>query len=322
MTDQKGSELKDVKTDNSEEFKDLSLEPILDYNLSDYIKNDFREFGMIRVYGSRDSPLFIASDVAKILGMTRVRPDHNKWMTTGEHYHKMIISKVHNQPIAVLTESGLYKYIARTDSPLSDKFMRFVSVVLKELRMKGVVTVEEAAKKYGEVVKKYEGLETQLDEQNKELRYQREKSEQYYMQSFEYRMKLESKEQKNKFLEQTLKGDNQASLVSKLKEKYMKKFYITLIKPPKEVENEFEYKVDEDEPTNDEECVFALHQKEPEDHCGMVYVHKDAKMADVHDYLCERQFGIKMKDGETYYKNKYRATIDQLIEIFDELAEK
>lgn len=307
---------KDEKKDLKEEVKVTELGPALQFQLSEHLRTEFSEFGYIRVFGSEENPLFIATDVAKAIGLNRFKLENNTFLVEGKHYNRQVVTGVHSQGVVLLNERGLYLMLAKSNSKLSEKFLDFIYVVLKELRTKGSITLTAAVERYKSDVK---SLNNQLDEKHAAFVRQQRDTERYYMQAFELKLKLESTDQKTKTLERALRGDNQHSVVSKLKEKYMKRLFIVLVAPPKEVADEFTYDVKEEEPTNDEECVFSLTSKEPETSCGEVYMHKDKKMSEIHEYLVAKGFGIKSKDD--FLKNKYRATIDQLMEIFDELAE-
>lgn len=112
----------------------------------------------IRVVGE-NNPMFIASDICKILELTNVSqtianiPD--KW--------KSIITVTTNggkQDMFTINEAGLYKLIMRSKKPIAEKFQEWVCEdVLPSLRKKGEYIVDEYKKKLEEIQTKLDNEE-------------------------------------------------------------------------------------------------------------------------------------------------------------------
>lgn len=113
--------------------------------------NTNKLFEHIRVFGTGENPLFIAVDVAKTLGLKRLYLRDHGSMILDKHYIFQVVPGVHSKKIVLLTENGLYLMIAKSNSKLSEKFLDYIYVILKELRMKGSVTTLEADKKYSDL---------------------------------------------------------------------------------------------------------------------------------------------------------------------------
>jgi prophage antirepressor-like protein len=115
---------------------------------SEALAKEFPEFNKLDIYGTTENPLIATQQFQDLLGLDRLRLDKGEY-DYGEDYIQMKCKgkdgKFREQNM--LTEKGLYTVLARSHTELGKKFMRFVLVVMRELRTKGQVELEDALKK-------------------------------------------------------------------------------------------------------------------------------------------------------------------------------
>lgn len=107
----------------------------------------FREksFSDVRIYGTRETPLFVANDVKKILEIEDMNIRHNKNLLVGVHHAMVILADGQNTAeTMVLTASGLYIIMYNSRVDLAREFESFVFVILRSLRTHGHASVDRA----------------------------------------------------------------------------------------------------------------------------------------------------------------------------------
>jgi len=128
----------------------------------------------IRIVGTYEQPLFIASDICKILGLTnatetlRTLPD--KWKRVKEISdlrETETTSRSRNiQEMNCVTEAGLYRIIMRSNKPIAQKFQEVVCEdILPSLRKKGEYKIQSIIDKN----KTLEEEKLSLEQDNKSL---------------------------------------------------------------------------------------------------------------------------------------------------------
>ena len=128
----------------------------------------------IRIVGTYEQPLFIASDICKILGLTnatetlRTLPD--KWKRVKEISdlrETETTSRSRNiQEMNCVTEAGLYRIIMRSNKPIAQKFQEVVCEdILPSLRKKGEYKIQSIIDKN----KTLEDEKLSLEQDNKSL---------------------------------------------------------------------------------------------------------------------------------------------------------
>ena len=126
---------------------------LVNWTPSESLSTTFPQFANVRVFGTTETPLFVAKDVEQMLQIKHI--NYNRDYVENEEYVKIKIQyDSQTREVNAFTEHGLYQVIYRTRSPVGDKFRKFVTLVLKELRINKVVTLETALGK----------LEAQLEE--------------------------------------------------------------------------------------------------------------------------------------------------------------
>lgn len=308
---------KDVKKDKKEpETLDVDRLQLL---IPATLKSEFPLiFTNVRVYGTVDDPLFVASDIGNALGIKDLHlHERLEWIT--EKVKIKIDTPGGKQKTFALTERGLYNIIYTSQTETSTKFRTFVYVILKELRLRGQVTLKTAIQKLDE---KVDRLDRQLEEEHKEHIKQKEMAEHYYFQSQMVRENIDQAHGQIKRLEKSPDATS-AMYLEKLKQEYMKPINIILVKPPKELEEDFDYNYEDEDANDDEQYILALSTAEFKDgqNVGKAYIHRTYKLSDLHAHLQTVGFGIKKEDG-TFHQNRYSCSIEELRAEIDNLMEK
>lgn len=289
---------------------------------SETLCSEFPEFGkLLEIYGSSDSPLFTVQQVQDILGIDRIRLDAGDY-DIGEDYIKMVcIAKDgRKREQNVLTEQGLYNVIFRSRTDLGKKFRRFVTIVLKELRTVGQVTLSDALEKLKVFEQKLEEsqkqnamLDQQLEEEHSRLLETERERDKYFsakMSLMTVNEKLKSQVNRPTIFE----GSYQLEC---LKEMALKKLYAYLSKPPKEVKMD-DYDA-EYEPAEDEVVYFQLSfAKRKTDSFRELYV-KKCDFKTIQDKLYAFNFGVKI-DNDTMHDKIYYGAMDDLQNALDEIT--
>jgi prophage antirepressor-like protein len=332
----------DFKDDNSEYYPKVNLSIVPKKMLEEFPE----PFSKVRVFGSYKNPLIVAKDVAEALGINRLEGDR---FSDSECKKIKIDTPIGKREYLVLTMSGLYKAMATGRTELSDKFWKFIVIVLEELRNEGYVTTDNALRKLRRQLeeerkadverikqetdeklavlgKKVGMLDGQLVEEHKKLREQTELADNYRNES---RVMVEENnflKSKTKVLEKTQEAKDEA-YIDLIKKRYMKKVNVIIVKPPREKKKEYEEEdgtefdpESVDDYDHDNTYIYSLSFNDEKTGKIMnppLYVHKGVTAADIHKHLCDSELGIKNKSG-IYYNNKYEVSFDELKSSIDE----
>lgn len=291
-------------TDETQEVKLVVWTPTTE------LAQKFPEFGKLDIYGTSDVPLFSLPQVAEMIGVRQIRPDHN--LDKGEDYVKLRCPTKNSKHMEqnLLTEQGLYIVIGRGRNELSKKFMRFVYIVIRELRLKGSVTAAGAVSKLDEYEKKIVEYKTIVDEEHKKYVDQVAFSEKYQVRNYELQLKYECAIARNKLKETPATAEYQ---LEKLKQKYFRPAYVYMVPLPKEMKDQVEtYDVKEDYDCDEDERVWTLSfsrkEKEP---IAEVLIPPKMTLEEIDKQL----EAVKLKDK----KGRYHCSLTMLREQLDEL---
>lgn len=95
------------------------------------------------VYGDLDNPLFLAKDVAEMIGHSKV-----SMMLEGidddEKLKEVIFTSGQAREMWFLTEYGLYEVLMQSRKPIAKEFKKEIKAILKDLRRTGVVITANA----------------------------------------------------------------------------------------------------------------------------------------------------------------------------------
>lgn len=99
-----------------------------------------QQFGnkTFKVYGSAENPVFVAVEVADMIGYDR--NDINKMMnmvSDEEKTNRILFWSGQRRSMNMLTEFGVYEVLMQSRKPLAKEFKRVVKHVLKEIRLNG-----------------------------------------------------------------------------------------------------------------------------------------------------------------------------------------
>jgi len=138
----------------------------------------------IRVVGKDDGPWFVAKDVCEALGITNARDSVRKSMSVDESQHLLKSNveqtdiKIPNRGLTIISESGLYKLIMRSDKPQARPFQDWVTkVVLPAIRKDGAYVKDEEKVATGEMSEDEFVLKAMTILQGKVERLTRERDE-------------------------------------------------------------------------------------------------------------------------------------------------
>lgn len=291
---------------------------LIKYTQSIELAEEFPEFTQIEIYGDEDSPLFPIRQVEKFIECDRIRLDKGDYELGVDYIKTVCVGRDghHNYEQNLLTEEGLYHVLFRTNTPVSRKFRQFTKIVMKELRLRGEVTLGSALEKLKEEVAERNRIIAQQNQQleeehNEKLQFKRE-SERFYMQKMDAQQRARVAEMKLSQAQDV--PDNSPEHLFELMQKvFLKRVYVYLSKPPKPIEDEFP-EFDGIDPVDDEEICFEVSFRAREQtSCTDFYIMKDIKMEAFHTELHNRNFTINL--GDKVHASKFRGTIDDIRDL-------
>lgn len=300
----------------SEDTKIIESKPItLDF-IKQIANNYDKKFENIRIYGTPENPLFIANDIQDLLDLKDLNVT-KKYEQDLERVEVPIKTKKGIRNAVALTEQGLYRALFTSKTEIAKSFRKFVTIVLRELRLHKVVTLEDALEKLKNQNVAYQ---LQIDEEHKKANKYKQESINFFDKYTTNQYKLVNMQEKiDKY--EAKNGEN--FHLHYLEERYMKKLYINMIEPPPSAKYLIDenYDIDED-PTDDDNYVFALEIEPKAGYAPHVYVHSTKKVDKdkIHKYFVLKEFGIKKSQKDTddpedvdrYHKNKYFSSINQI----------
>ncbi len=210
------------------EAKEIIYELVHGNNIIDELLGHPTEFTDVRMYGSREDPLFYAKDVGKILGIRNVRDSISNYsdiLVKRKCVVELIekrgtISTKITRKVNMLTEFGLYRIIGSSRSKICDKLWVFIGIVLKKLRLQGEVRLKEAQ-----------------DELHKQLHSLRMKNmnqdaviinNQILLDQSKYLREMFGEDEEQSFEHE---GDDTTKMMMLLQATFLKKYYIYLVNP-------------------------------------------------------------------------------------------
>ena len=100
-----------------------------------------KEFS-INIQGTLENPLFQASQIGKLLGISNIR-DAIKDFSDKEKGVGLTDTLGGSQNMIFLTELGLYRILGRSRKPIAHKFQEWMVQVLKEIRITGIYKLKQ-----------------------------------------------------------------------------------------------------------------------------------------------------------------------------------
>lgn len=295
---------------------------IIEYTPSNTLIAEFPEFRKITIYGTAEEPLFPLAQVQEFLEIGQIRVDRGDY-EAGEDFIKIKCpgrDGHHEYNQYLLTEDGLYRVLYKSNSQVGKKFRRFAKVVMRELRLRGHVTLDGALEKLKE-------LEIELAERDNKIAQMDQQLEEEHAMTMRYQ--LESAKfytQKMAALERCLtletRADDQSNSpqynteaqLERIKDHCMKRLYIYMIKPPAAIADEFpEFDENSDPPEDDEICFTICTRQLDKIACAEVHIYKDVPISALYNRLSLAGFDI-IKG-----KRKFRGYISHVREIINSM---
>lgn len=136
------------------EIKDITKEVYLSIDemvVSEHEKELYEPiFREIRIFGSKENPLFVTNDVKTLLKLSDFNLSKKGDYVEDLHY-KMIDVPTGTGGIRKMnafTEMGLYKAMFSSKVDIARKFCEYITIVMKQLRLTGIVTLESSYEEY------------------------------------------------------------------------------------------------------------------------------------------------------------------------------
>lgn len=295
---------------------------LIDYDPSQQLIAAFPEFSRVRIFGSSDEPLFLLADVQKMVGVENRHLDRDGY-EHGKHLTKVKLRSGNNKVTEAnaFTERGLYRFLSRHDTDICQRFEEFVYVTINELRRRGKVTLEQVTKRLGDDVTNLKRERDRLEKYNSNLLDQVDDEHNkatLLANRLEYLARKSLTSSVNDRIIQVRNAigytDPEEEL-KRYKQVNMKPLYIYLSKPPPEMRGMVDQPAQGEEPVDGDMMVveMAFDQCDLKSLVTTTHVFRNTRLSKLHEYLCERDFGVRNSKGE-YYRNKYWSTMDNLLD--------
>lgn len=98
----------------------------------------------LNMYGTKEEPLFLAVEVAKMIDYSVGKTGHMLHMVDkDEKLTLTIVRSGQKRAMWFLTEDGLYEVLMQSRKPIARRFKRAVKDILKDLRLSGKADFED-----------------------------------------------------------------------------------------------------------------------------------------------------------------------------------
>lgn len=292
---------------------------IVEYDPSQQLIAAFPEFSKVRIFGTPDEPLFVLNDVQKMVGIENRNLERDGYQQ-GKHLTKVKLRSGNNKvtDANAFTERGLYRFLSRNDTDICQRFEEFVFVTINELRRKGKVTLEQIAKRLNDEVTTAKKEKEKLEKYNSNLLDQiddEHNKANLLASRLEYLARKQLTSSVNDHVIQmrnSIGYTDPEEELKRYKQANMKPLYVYLSKPPPELKGLIDQS---DETLEGEMYTFELSFDECDLKTLVVTTHvfRNTRLSKLHEYLCDRDIGVRNSKGD-FYKNKYWATLDTLLE--------
>lgn len=314
---------------NLDIIRDVSPIELKSNDLSmDFPIYESEEFKKIRIYGTIEDPLFIARDIRDALNLKNLHIEREQLFKWGEDIVKIRIQTSGGRQEAVaFTEKGLTTMVYQSRSPIASTYRMFIYLVMKRLRLKGVVTIKEAKVDLSEYQAKVIELEKtkavneeiirrldqDLEREHKAYMATKTREESNFNQWFDARYRCLKLEESMKYADAKDTSEFEA-IVKGLEKMYMKKIYVSAQKAPKEVHNEYppdEYDHETTELEYDDIMPLGVFDKPGKGkEIGILYMPKEYDLASIRELL-PSEARVKKSDS-TEYQNIWVMSFDEM----------
>jgi hypothetical protein len=111
-------------------------------DISQELAAKYPNFASMPIYGTREAPLFPSKDIGTLLNITRFHFEHYD----EDLDYTRAVAPCRDGGLrerVMFTEQGLYNVVFRSRSPIGKEFRTFVGLLLRELRLKGMIRVDD-----------------------------------------------------------------------------------------------------------------------------------------------------------------------------------
>ena len=287
-------------------------------------------FNGIRIYGTSDYPVFVAKDVQETLGLKNLHyKDEDRFEWEEDKIKIKVMTKGGMQQVIAFTEHGLYHAVWMSKTPAAKQFQRFITCVMKRLRMKGSVTMDQAV---GDLEKEnirlkgtLKAYDIQMDAEHKTLLHYQSEHDELVIGNKNYGNAL-IKAQKRLEFDRDIDGCELQERLRRVMARTGRAVFVMLGEVPKEHAETYEYELDAFSEWDDDiidpsdPMVFSIGFAALKSKVSIrkVYVHKTVKLEDVHKALVKHRLD-KVRKGEPagHYINMYEISLDQLDQVID-----
>ena len=320
----------ELEMSNDQICQELAPVELFTQDVTDTVKELYNPiFSKIRIYGDIYDPVFVAKDVQEVLGLSDLNYKREGVYEWGTDKVKIKVqTRGGKQDAIALTEHGLYRAIWHSKTEMAKNFQTFMKVVMRRLRMTGVVTIEDATNDYKEentrLKAKMRAFEMQWEFEHKELMRLRESDESKFLALREREIQVYKLNEKIKNMKEPTVGELQER-VDRIERKYMRPVVVMLSAPPKEHEEVHEYQLeyfdawDEDLLDPSETMIYSIGTTPLKSKVAIakLYFHRDIKLDDIHKKL--ELYRLPKETSGTFYQNQYEISLDLLKLIKDDL---
>lgn len=113
----------------------------------------YPNFAGLVVYGTSEEPLFSSQQVCEMLGIATVKFARDYKLGTDYIYQVARSKDGKSREQIMLTEQGFYSVSCRSRTKSGVHFRTFVCILLKDLRMRGMVRIDEIINKMSDCMK-------------------------------------------------------------------------------------------------------------------------------------------------------------------------
>lgn len=102
----------------------------------------------LKMYNTNEDPLFMAKEIGEILDLSDINSTLKNYSDELIRRKCLVILNGRKTYVNMLTESGLYRVVMRSNSPFGEKFSSYISGILRQLRILGSVKLETLQKEF------------------------------------------------------------------------------------------------------------------------------------------------------------------------------
>ena len=287
------------------------------------------QFGAVRIYGTRENPLFIARDIVSMLGIKDLKyygVEGSKRFQPGIHTVTISVytSKGVRDAIA-FTERGLIDAIYYSNTELAQRFRNFVFVVLKRLATHGMVTIEQAQAdqaKLAELDRLLKKEQQYCEEEHKRCKELEDRLGIYHVDYIERGQQMVRLQNVIDRHERSFDGrasNRHRERVVKMMTQFGKPVHVMLMPPPAEYKEEYQYTLDDDPARDATGFIYGIQpsaESKTRKYITTVYMPPKTGIDDLDTGMLKRRFGlVKKKTPGEFWPRHYACMLDEIVDV-------